>query len=255
MAVLLTLGGVVFEDFEVPESINFGGEQMLLVHKLPGGSRVIDAMGRDDKDITWSGRFRGGNAELRARALDFLRIQGQPLTLTWSTQLFQVVIRSFDATFQQSFEIPYTITCTVLNDEFTVLGSLLTSIDQALGIDLNSALTLGGALNLAAITAALAQVQTVVATVQTVKNAAPASLASISGAILATGVATTAAIGSATALLNTGGSVAGVVAGGSPSSMASALSNQAGAYAQLAQLYQLSSTVGRMTTNMANIGS
>jgi hypothetical protein len=45
MTVTLTLGGVVFADFEIPDSISSGGEQMLTVHKLPGGNRIIDALG------------------------------------------------------------------------------------------------------------------------------------------------------------------------------------------------------------------
>ena len=77
MVVLLTLGGIIFQDFEVPDNIGIGGEQALVVHKLPGGARVIDAMGADHRDITWSGRFRSGNAEARARLLDSYRIGGK----------------------------------------------------------------------------------------------------------------------------------------------------------------------------------
>ena len=49
--IALTLGGVVFADFEIPDSINFGGEQVLSVHQLPGGTRVIDALGPSDAEI------------------------------------------------------------------------------------------------------------------------------------------------------------------------------------------------------------
>ena len=110
----LTLGGVVFADFEIPDAINFGGEQSLIVHKLPGGNRVIDAMGPDDADIRWSGRFRGPNAEERALLLDFMRRAGQQVLLSWSLERFQVVIREFTAHFQQAYEIPYSIACTVV---------------------------------------------------------------------------------------------------------------------------------------------
>src|SRR4051794_6890856 len=117
MAVFLTLGSVIFQDFEVPESIGFGGEQALVVHKLPGGSRTVDAMGADHRDITWSGRFRGGIAESRAAILDGYRIAGTPLTLTWSSYRYQVVIKSFDPNYLAPFEIPYSITCVVVTDE------------------------------------------------------------------------------------------------------------------------------------------
>ena len=38
MPVTLNLGGIVFNDFEIPESMPFGGDQKLNVHKLPGGA-------------------------------------------------------------------------------------------------------------------------------------------------------------------------------------------------------------------------
>ena len=59
MTTTVTLGGFAFQDFEVPERIPAGGEQMLAIHKLVGGRRVIDAMGRDDAALEWSGYFLG----------------------------------------------------------------------------------------------------------------------------------------------------------------------------------------------------
>ena len=41
------LGGIVFQDFKIPERINFGGAQRLVVHKLVGGNRTVDALGSD----------------------------------------------------------------------------------------------------------------------------------------------------------------------------------------------------------------
>jgi hypothetical protein len=40
MAVLI-LGGMEFDDFEIPGRMLFGGAQQLAVHKLIGGVRVI----------------------------------------------------------------------------------------------------------------------------------------------------------------------------------------------------------------------
>ena len=64
------LGPVVFRDFEVPERINLGGRQRLAVHMLPGGGRVVDAMGPDDAPIRWSGTFSGVDAAERVRMLE-----------------------------------------------------------------------------------------------------------------------------------------------------------------------------------------
>ena len=67
--IALLLGPVAFQDFELPANIGFGGEQRLAVHCLPGGARVIDVLGRDDAEITFSGIFSGSDATLRARTL------------------------------------------------------------------------------------------------------------------------------------------------------------------------------------------
>src|SRR5580693_6397876 len=142
MTVLLTLGGIIFQDFEVPDVIPIGGEQALVVHKLPGGSRVIDAMGADHRDIAWSGRFRSGNAESRARILDGYRIGGQQFLLQWSTYRYLVIVRSFEANYQQPFEIPYSISCTVVADESNPVLTGIPAIDEMIGSDLGNALGL-----------------------------------------------------------------------------------------------------------------
>jgi len=44
----------------------FGGAQMMAIHKLIGGQRVIDTLGPDDENISWTGRFVGaGTVSLR----------------------------------------------------------------------------------------------------------------------------------------------------------------------------------------------
>src|SRR3954447_2627883 len=138
MAVVLTLGSVLFTDFEVPESINFGGEQMLSIRKLVGGDRVIDAMGRDDDDIHWSGRFRGSPGEVRARLGDYSRIQGQELVLAWSSFRYLVIVRSFKADFQVAgLEVPYSIACTVIEDLTNPILDTSMSADAAINSDVN----------------------------------------------------------------------------------------------------------------------
>ena len=43
--LILQLGDFQFQQQEIPESIPFGGEQALAVHRLVGGVKVVDAMG------------------------------------------------------------------------------------------------------------------------------------------------------------------------------------------------------------------
>lgn len=116
MPVILKLGEVKFSNYEIPESINFGGKQSLSVKRLIGGKRRIDAMGRDDADIAWSGMFRGSTGLARALFLDSMRINGTALPLTWSQFNYQVVIEEFSASFERFYEIPYKIKIVVIQD-------------------------------------------------------------------------------------------------------------------------------------------
>jgi hypothetical protein len=248
MAVLLTLGGIIFQDFEVPEVIPIGGEQALVVHKLPGGSRVIDAMGADHRDIAWSGRFRSGNAESRARILDGYRIGGQQFLLQWSTYRYQVIIKSFEAQYQQPFEIPYSISCVVVTDESAPVLTGIPALDELIGSDLGNALGLSNSLGVASIGTAMTTVQQAISTVSTLKNAPASSITQIIGTLGAAQQAVGATITASSATISAEMSVA---AGGNPSAMAASLTGQSSNFGQLSQLYQLSSTLTRMTKNLA----
>lgn len=160
---ILLLGPIVFQDFEVPERINFGGAQRLTVHQFPGGARVIDTLGRDDADIAFSGTFTGEDATLRARTLDELRALGTVLPLTWDVFTYSVVIRDFTAQYERAGWIPFRITCTVLRDEAAALiGAPLALAGSMLG-DFSAATALTAGLGLAAIGAALAASGTAIA--------------------------------------------------------------------------------------------
>jgi hypothetical protein len=263
MTVTLTLGGVVFADFEIPSSINFGGEQMLAVHKLFGGSRDIHALGPDDADIRWSGRFRGPAAEERAILLDFMRRQGRQVLLTWSLHRYQVVIRSFTPNFEQPNEIPYSIACVVVLDEAQAIASAAIGFIESMASDLASAAGLSGIIGDSTINAAVTGVAAAFtnyqAGVPNTTNALTAVTAVAEGPLLTalqtsiTGAqsATQTAITSTTGTINT----QPVTAGGSPSVMSGALSTAASGFGQLGNLFQLSSVLGRMGVNTANKGN
>ena len=263
MTVTLTLGGVVFQGFEVPSSINSGGDQALAIHKMPGGNRVIDAMGPDDSEIRWSGRFRGSSAETRALLLDFMRRQGQQQLLTYSLHRYQVIIRKFEANFEQSYEIPYSISCEVVLDETQAAASLAVGFIEAIAGDVVSALGLSGLITSSTINTAVTGVASAASNYQAgVPNTTNALagvtaasegplLSSLQSSITGAQSATQAQIASTTA----GVSTSPVTAGGSPSAMAAALSNSASGFSQLSVLTQLSSTLSRMSKNTANAGS
>jgi len=139
--IALLLGPVLFRDFEVPSGIVFGGRQRLAVHRLPGGSRVIDAMGRDEGDISFSGIFTGADATVRARSLDVLRASGLALPLTWDVFFYSVLIAEFRANYQNGWWIPYRVTCSVIQDEAAGLLPMTAPIAALIEADIGTAIT------------------------------------------------------------------------------------------------------------------
>lgn len=123
----LILGPVAFKDFEIPSQIDgLGGRQMMHVHKLVGGRRVVDAMGPDPHDKVWAGRFRGADAESRAHTLESLAQRGAMIPLSFGSFYYLVVIADFHATYEKAQEIPYDIRCTVVIDGAAgLIGSLI----------------------------------------------------------------------------------------------------------------------------------
>lgn len=146
--VTLMLDDFEFTDFEIPQSINFGGRQNLALHDLIGGVRVVDSMGAFSEPISWTGMFRGPDALARARYLDAKRVEGLQLTLTWSEFRYQVVLREFRATFERTYQVPYSITLEVVADESypqTLLAPTV-SIDSLIDYDAIAAADLVAAL-------------------------------------------------------------------------------------------------------------
>jgi hypothetical protein len=135
----LTLGPVAFAGFEIPSSITLGGKQRLAIHKLPGGIRIIDAMGPDPADLAWAGIFTGPDAADRARILDTLRVAGLQLLLTWDAFLYTVIIESFEADYRSPWWIPYRLSCTVVRDEAAALVTGVLSLAPSIASDLASA--------------------------------------------------------------------------------------------------------------------
>ena len=114
------LGPIALQGFEVPESITIGGAQRLAIHRLPGGARVIDALGPDDAEVTWSGIVTGPDAVFRIRILDTLRRSGRPVPLAWDAHAYTVLVSNFEADTANPYWMPYRIACTVLQDDTAV---------------------------------------------------------------------------------------------------------------------------------------
>jgi hypothetical protein len=226
----LFLGPVAFEDFEVPGRIVFGGRQRVAIHQLPGGGRVIDALGRDDAPLGWAGTFSGASATARALQLDLMRAGGLPWLLAWDVLSYMVVVTEFSASYERTNWIPYRIVCSVVVDETTVLAQALLSLAENVLGDLAAASGIAG-IDLSAATAALAE---------------PSAIVPGSGSYVVASSALSAASGS--------------VGAGLLSSGATLLTNTdfpslAGAARQSAQFAAAQGYVQRAQTNLANAGS
>lgn len=225
----VVIGGISLSEWEIPEKINFGGKQKVVVHKLIGGSRVVDAMGPDPTDVTWSGRFRGPSAVTRAQALDAMRAAGAEVPLFYLSTFVTVVITDFRADAERFYEIPYTITCTVVSDAINdALGPIVPGLDSIVSTALSVAAAFSagsGDPSQVSAGAAVAAVQTAVTATGTLQGASLPALVSLHGVV---NTQSAALAGIANGLDVTLGATVGIGTppGVNPSAMASWLTGQ-----------------------------
>jgi hypothetical protein len=252
---IITLGDFEFSRLEIPERIPFGGEQRLAVHELVGGVRVIDAMGRADAPLEWSGMFLGDTALERARYLDGLRIAGNPLTLTWDELAYEVVIASFKAEFERFYQIPYQISCTVLQD----LNSPVTTIadpgiDDLVGDDMNTASGLGGLIGDGPLSSALTTLNSAIGAVSSFAGAAQSVINTVLEPLAAVQARVQILIASTGNTISNVATLGGILPNQPIAQSAASLTNQMSSMTQLPNLYSLQSVLGRMGGNLGAVG-
>jgi hypothetical protein len=240
--VVLVLGPVAFQAFEIPAGVNFGGRQLLAIHQLTDGRRVVDSIGADESTISFSGTFSGADATLRARTLNYLRVAGDELNLTWDVFFYTVVLSRFDADYQNPVWIPYRISCTVVHDEAVAIAPSVISLSNSISGDLDAAAAQCTSLDLdftdvqsslanpnattlgsAAYAAAQSSIDLVQSAINTQIGISEAALQTVSASNLATAA-----------------------------SLVSALIASVTAAQQLADLANASAYVGRATVNLSN---
>ncbi len=141
--VILTLGGVPFQNYEVPEKIRFGGAQRLAVHELIGGGRVVDVLGNADGEILFSGVFSGADAAARAQVLDAARALGAAIPLIWDSFFYTVVLAEFAAEYSKPWWIPFAVRCVVVNDPIAEIASVAAPVANLISNDILTATSLG----------------------------------------------------------------------------------------------------------------
>ena len=138
----ITLGGLSLNGYEVPDVLRVGGQQSLVVHKLPGGQRVLQSMGDDPAQLTLSGKFVGPTAATRARQFEAMRKTGQQLTLSAAGISVQAVVASFSYDFQlQGAVVPYQLTVEIVTQVALSSSLSSSSLSSLVGSDLGSAIT------------------------------------------------------------------------------------------------------------------
>lgn len=142
MSDTLTLAGIAFDDFSAPAEMMGGGKQQMVIHKLPGGSRVIDTLGPDEANVVWSGFFFGNNAYSTALALDGIRAAGQVVPLVWGGQFRSVIVENFIYKVRKfPMWVNYEISCVVYQNPMQgILGAAFGSIDTLILTDIGVAI-------------------------------------------------------------------------------------------------------------------
>jgi hypothetical protein len=140
---VLILGPFVFTDFSVPERLPFGGRQQMHIHRMPGGSRVIDCMGPDDIDRIWNGTLWGDTALSDALALDAMRQAGEPLAYSNGVEARTAVILEFLPLVRKVTCVEYSIAIVMADGGSDgASGFGLSAIDSLIGADLSAAIGL-----------------------------------------------------------------------------------------------------------------
>lgn len=144
MSDVLTLGGIAFDQFSTPMGFGAGGKQHLVIHKLPGGQRVIDTLGPDESDISWNGFFFNNNAYDNALAINAMRASGQVVPLIFAGQFRSVIVEAFEYNIRRlPVWVEYRINCVVYqNPSLGAVGTTLSSVDTLILSDLSVAMGL-----------------------------------------------------------------------------------------------------------------
>jgi hypothetical protein len=252
---ILKLGDFVFSGQEIPPKISFGGDQALAIHELIGGVRVVDAMGRQDAPLEWSGILRGENALSRARYLDGLRIAGKELKLGWSELSYLVLVKTFRCDFERSYFQPYSISCVVVADLSSPVSSIANpGVDEWIGQDMASAMTLGGLIGDGPLSGLLGALGSAIGAVSSFATAAQSTLNSVLGPLAAVQARVGLLVSSVGSTISNVSSLGGIVPNSPITQMASKLTSQVSAMTQLPQLYNLQSVLGRIGGNIGSIG-
>jgi hypothetical protein len=240
----ITLGSFQFENFEIPSAVDYAGGQKTVHHEYPGGARSMSVMGRNDRNISFSGTFLSQDAVQRSQTLDQMRISGQPLALSFGNVYEEVVIEDLQLRYLQSNRIDYQISLYVqsINPNSstpTLLQAVTSDIGNALGVNIPATLS--------TVSGAIRTVQTAAQDLTSLTGGSKAALSllgTVNSAQSVVSGAVTAANGQIGALSSTIGNLTGAAAAASNINL---LTTQAG---NLAAGKSVQAFMGRIANNL-----
>ncbi|KXV40528.1 hypothetical protein AD942_06160 [Gluconobacter japonicus] len=135
------LGDLVLTGIEVPDRLQVGGRQMMVVHRLPGGGRVVDTLGNDPGRLELAGKFLGPNAQTRAQTIEKMRLRGVPVVFSVAGMALQVWIVRFVYSYEAKGALcSYELTLE-RPAESVVSPDMGKTLSNVLGTDVGSGLT------------------------------------------------------------------------------------------------------------------
>lgn len=248
----LLLGDFEFKEYEIPDHIPFGGAQRLITHTLPGGARVIQAMGHDHAPIAWGGLFFGPDAVARAKQVDAMRIAGIPVKLSWGDFSYMVYVESFTAAWERFYKLPYQVNCVIISE--APAAATDPGFDQTISADNTLAQSLGAKVGDSTLTGLLATMDSAIKSVSTFAGQATATINSIIAPVAAVAQRVQILAASTTNTIQNIATLGGVLPNTGIAQAAGRLTSQLNAATQLPVLSQLGSVVGRITTNLNLVG-
>jgi hypothetical protein len=251
-ATRLIVGDFEFSGLEVPESVTVGAKQQLVVHKLIGGKRVVDVMGVDYDNMSWSGWITGATAGDRVTQLETLRDAGDPLTFNMDGYYFSVLIQSFNARFEHLYRRYFTIDLLVVErlDAPITENALSGTLDALINSDVGQSLGLASIINSAAVTTAINTVKDAVSQVQGFANATIDTVQTVIRPLVAAQAVVQSVIAQVGASVNDITTLGGLVPGNPVAKAANNVLRQSAALTQLAPLYQMQSVLERIQKNV-----
>jgi hypothetical protein len=250
---VVTLDDFEFANFEIPEKIRFGGQQILAVHRLVGGKKVIDAMGRSDEPLVWSGIFTGSTADDRARYLDGLRIAGKTHKVTWGEHSFDAVIQDFVAEYERFYHIPYTIKLEVISDLTSpITGVADQGMDEVITQDVADADDLTVQINDDPLTGLMGTFDSAISSVSSIAKATTAELNSVLSPLADVRQRIDVLLGSVGGVVRSVTTIGGVLPNNPIAQQAQNLLNQASNMTQYPALLDLKGITGRIQMNLTN---